>query len=197
MLNQKNQTCHMKHFCERESFNRKRQLYTDGSYRESRYEVWDPCYQGGPDEVPDEVLVYEAESKEECEAYMATQGKALELRENGVCQVCDLYEKRQAHLREGRVDPFYLVVSGTSRHYGGPEEGGWWYNWTEILEVRRAFTFQEGLRQARELRDKYPQPKYDIYSCANDGEPNTEITLCYGEADPRWPHESTERPRYE
>lgn len=26
----------------------------------------------------------------------------------------------------------YITIYVTTREYGGPEEGGWWYNWTEI-----------------------------------------------------------------
>lgn len=29
--------------------------------------------------------------------------------------------------------PRYLSVYVTTRHYGGPEEGGWWYNWHRLV----------------------------------------------------------------
>ena len=31
----------------------------------------------------------------------------------------------------------YVTAYRVSRHYGGPEEGGWWYNWWEPLESVR------------------------------------------------------------
>jgi len=189
-------TCHMKHFCRRESFNRKREMYTAQSYKESKYEVWDPYYQS-PDEESDEVLVYESDDKSECEAFIASGAQRCELRENGVCGVCDLYDCRQADLKVGKVPPFFLVVSSTCRYYGGPEEGGWWYDKTYIEEVFRAYTLKEGLRRGRELKEKYPQPKYNRYSCANRGEGDIRIQLCYSECDPRWPSENPERPRFE
>ena len=188
-------TCPLKHYCERHAF------VMNNLYHgtEKKYEVildhtndpeWDD-----PSDV--EEKVFESDFKNECEAFITQGAQRCELRVNGVCKVCDMYDARQRALKEGRVRPFYLVVEGTSRHYGGPEEGGWWYDWHEVLEVRRAFTLEEGLRQARALRESYPQPRYNRYSCANRGEPDTRIRLCYGEDDPRWPTESTHRPRYE
>ena len=32
----------------------------------------------------------------------------------------------------------WINVYSTTRHYGGPEEGGWWYNWEECI-VSTAF----------------------------------------------------------
>jgi len=189
------QTCHRKHYCERKAF------IMNNLYHgtEKKYEVildhtndpeWDD-----PSDVMEKV--FESDFKNECEAFITQGAQRCTLKVNGICKVCDMYDARKAALKDGRVRPFYLVVEGTSRHYGGPEEGGWWYDWHEVLEVRRAFTLEEGLRQMRDLRDSYPQPRYNRYSCANRGEPDTRIVLCYGEGDPRWPVTSTHRPRYE
>lgn len=54
------------------------------------------------------------------------------------------------------VVPFYVAAIGISRHYGGPEEGGWWYDVTDVIEARRAWTWRDGLRHARELRANHP-----------------------------------------
>ncbi len=194
-----NRTCHMKHFCEREIFLR-RNAYEAGKGKEFKYEVWDPYASLRHDwDSPDttEECVLQTDSKDEAQAFITQGAQRCELRENGICKVCDMYDKRQTDMSEGKVRPFYLVVSSTSRHYGGPEEGGWWYDRTEVVEVRKAFTLEQGLFHARKLRENYPQPKYNRFSMANRGEGDTRIHLCYGEDDPRWPTESKERPRYE
>jgi hypothetical protein len=188
-------TCPMKHHCERSAW--------VSSYRrpmEKKYEVWDTQANLDPEwDDPDtnEHMVFTSDDKSECEAFIANGAQRCELRENGVCLVCDMYDKRKVDLAEGRVQPFYIVAYGISRHYGGPEEGGWYYNWTDVHEVRRVFTVQEGIRQMRQLSEKYPQPRFDRYSCANQGEDDNYFVLCYGEQDPRWPKQSTHRPRYE
>ena len=28
----------------------------------------------------------------------------------------------------------FVTAYEVTRHYGGPEEGGWWYNWYELIE---------------------------------------------------------------
>jgi hypothetical protein len=188
-------TCPLRHYCERHQFIMNNLFHGT----ESKYDVvvdhtndpeWDD-----PRDVTERV--FSSDFLNEAEAYIAQHAPTGKVNVNGVCKVCDMYDRRQKALKEGRVLPYYIVASGISRHYGGPEEGGWWYDWTEILGVRRAFTLEEGLRAVRALREEYPQPRYGRHSCANRGEPDTHITLCYGEDDPRWPTESTQRPRYE
>lgn len=193
-------TCHMRHFCERTNFNTRRSYEVGKDGYEYKYEVWDPMANLRHDwDDPDtnEEMVFQSDDKSECEAFIRQGAQRCEIRENGVCEVCDLYDRRQADLKEGKVRPFYLVHYGISRHYGGPEEGGWWYDWTSINEVRKAYTLEQGLRHAKEMKDKYGQPRYNRYSCANRGEGDNYMVVCYGENDPRWPHESTQRPRYE
>jgi hypothetical protein len=188
-------TCPLKHYCYRQAFvmnnlyhgtEKKYEVHVD----HTNDELWDD-----PSDVMERV--FESDFKNEAEAYISQHCPHGKIVENGQCRVCDLYDKRQGALKNGCVLPFYLVVEGTSRHYGGPEEGGWWYDWHTVLEVRQAFTLGGALRQARLLREKYPQPRYNRYSCANRGEEDTRIVLCYGEDDPRWPNETKQRPRYE
>lgn len=114
-----------------------------------------------------------------------------------VCEICDAREARRAAAKAGRMLPYYIIAEGISRHYGGHEEGGWWYDRCQILEVRKAYTFRQGLAHARELREMYPQPRYGRGSCANRGEPETVLRVVYGENDPRWPEESHGRPHYD
>lgn len=187
-------TCNSKHYCERHAFVMNNLYYgTEKKYQVMLDHTNDPEW----DDTDVWENVFESDFRNECEAFIQQGAQRCSLRVNGICQVCDLYDSRKRALKEGRVRPFYLVVEGISRHYGGPEEGGWWYDWREVLEVRRAFTLSEGLRQMRQLREEYPQPRYNRYSCANRGEPEPRVVLCYGEEDPRWPQESTHRPRYE
>lgn len=101
---------------------------------------------------------------------------------------------RQEAMRNGIVNPFYVVASNVSRCYGGPEEGGWYYDWTSILEVRKVWDWKGALKAMRELRDKYPQPRYNRHSVLGH-EGDYFINMCY-DVD-QFPRESTERPRYE
>lgn len=165
--------------------------------REYKFEVRIPYT---ADDCGDEwETVFGGATRQECDAYISTSDlQNAEIVENGVCAVCDMYEARKEAVAKGKMLPFLIVVTGTSRHYGGPEEGGWWYDRDEVLEVRRAFTFEQGLRHARELREEYPAPRYNRFSCANRGEPDVHIRCVYGENDPRFPQDSPPgRPRYE
>jgi len=47
-------------------------------------------------------------------------------------------EKIKRAIRNWRGDrrPRFITIYSTTRHYGGPEEGGWWYNWSECLETK-------------------------------------------------------------
>lgn len=113
------------------------------------------------------------------------------------CDVCLAYERRKAANSQGKVLPFYVTVEGISRSYGGPEEGGWWYDRRTILAIRRVYTVSAALRTIRELREEFPQPRYNRFSCANRGENDIRIAVCYDESDPRWPEETQGRPSYE
>lgn len=34
------------------------------------------------------------------------------------------------------MKPRYITAYAVTRHYGGPEEGGWWYNWYSVIETQ-------------------------------------------------------------
>lgn len=40
-------------------------------------------------------------------------------------------EERSTYPRDGQV--VYFSVYTVTRRYGGPEEGGWWYNWSDHI----------------------------------------------------------------
>lgn len=94
-----------------------------------------------------------------------------------------------------KVPPLYAVAVRTTSHYGGPEEGGWWYDWTDILDVRRTFTFRGMLATVRALRAEHDTDQRGRGSVlGNRGDVTVYLT--------RHEHlidglQSTERPRYE
>ena len=82
--------------------------------------------------------------------------------ERGGCIHCIRTKARRERISQvdrGEHPRFYVVAYSIPRHYGGPEEGGWWYDRTSIAGVRSAFTLQGGLHQARELRSEFPSCK--------------------------------------
>ena len=69
------------------------------------------------------------------------------------------HEARRQRAKEtqgGRCVPFFVVAEGTSRRYGGPQEGGWWYDDTEALDVFQSWTWRQALAIARKLREDWP-----------------------------------------
>ncbi len=68
-----------------------------------------------------------------------------------------------------RMHPIYVVVQSISRHYGGPEEGGWWYDFCNTEEVHTVWGWQDARRLTRQLQEEYGQPRFNRYSAANRG----------------------------
>lgn len=62
---------------------------------------------------------------------------------------------RLAEIRQGKLPPMYAVAVRTTRHYGGPEEGGWYFDHTDVIDVRRAFTFRSLLATVRALQAEH------------------------------------------
>jgi len=49
----------------------------------------------------------------------------------------------------------YITVYHVTRHYGGPEEGGWWYNWNKPVETGKIpKKFQGNTSRARNKVDQ-------------------------------------------
>lgn len=88
-------------------------------------------------------------------------------------------------------EKIYVSVYKVTRHFGGHEEGGWWYNWFECLE-----TIPTRVKFAEEIHD-YLEEEYkkyrhgDIYSVL--GGVDIEI---YAEEKPA-SRQTRERPTYE
>ncbi len=63
---------------------------------------------------------------------------------------------RLAQIKRGYCPPMYAVVCRTFRQYGGPEEGGWYYDHCQIEECRRAWDFRGLLKAVRDMRETHP-----------------------------------------
>lgn len=117
--------------------------------------------------------------------------------DDDTCGICRATTARKTAVDAGRCPCFLVVAVTIARCYGGPEEGGWWYDRTDVVDVRRAFTMKGGLVAARALRAEWPQPRYSRGSVL--GGADVYIRTFYGEDDPRFAAlmEPQERPRYE
>lgn len=49
----------------------------------------------------------------------------------------------------------YVNVYLVDRAYGGPEEGGWWYDYGEVVESRHCETLFEVLAEKKKMQAKY------------------------------------------
>lgn len=86
----------------------------------------------------------------------------------------------------------FLNVYSITRHYGGAEEGGWWYNWYECIEVFPVRDKEQGEQLKQWLFEQHKGKKRgDIYSVLG----GTDV-LVYLEDEPK-KSETKERPYYE
>lgn len=88
----------------------------------------------------------------------------------------------------------HLTVYNTTRHYGGPEEGGWWYNWTNVrysLPIHNLTEEEAELLKA--LLNKVHPSEGNIYSTRGGCEVDIELE----EDDKVGEMATKERPRYE
>ena len=86
----------------------------------------------------------------------------------------------------------FLNVYSITRHYGGDEEGGWWYNWYECLEVFPVRDEEQGEQLRQWLFEQHEGRKHgDIYSVLGG-----EDIQVYLEDEPK-ESETKERPYYE
>lgn len=89
------------------------------------------------------------------------------------------------------TEPRYLSVYEVTRHYGGPEEGGWWYNLYDLVTTVHVPPHED----LEEVRDQL-QAKYgdlaqgDIYSVLGGVAVSVVVESTPGE------HQSTGRPTY-
>lgn len=84
------------------------------------------------------------------------------------------------------------VVQSISRHYGGPEEGGWWYDLEVNEESSRAFGLAGAIKLLRTLEEEFVRNRHDRYSVLGG-----EDYCFYLTTSDDLPRETTSRPRYE
>lgn len=57
------------------------------------------------------------------------------------------------------VAVIYVAVYDVTREFGGPEEGGWWYDSGTLIDVRTTTNMDEAKRLKDELAEDYPMTK--------------------------------------
>lgn len=90
---------------------------------------------------------------------------------------------------------FFVARVGISRHFGGQEEGGWWYDWTTVESVWSFRNARVARRFARRLEREEAAyaPRHDRFSVL--GGTDREIRRTSNpDAIAEW--QSRERPRY-
>lgn len=65
-------------------------------------------------------------------------------------------DMRRRDLKEGAELPVYVGVVSVTRHYGGPEEGGWYYDWHQVEDIATCYSFLDTLRAVKSFRRVYP-----------------------------------------
>lgn len=85
-----------------------------------------------------------------------------------------------------------VAVYEVTRMYGGPEEGGWWYDWTHIVMLRKFSSLRKAQKAKYDARRMYPKEHFNRHSCAGNADTYVEI---HTSADKVW-EETTARPTY-
>lgn len=52
---------------------------------------------------------------------------------------------------------YYINVYSVERMYGGPEEGGWWYDLGEPVLSRKTKSYRKAVRMAERLKKRWPK----------------------------------------
>lgn len=102
----------------------------------------------------------------------------------------------EADIRRSKTEkePVYVGVVSVARCYGGPEEGGWYYDWHQVEEILKCNSFRCLLATVRTMREQYPPDRFGRYSAAGGRD-----FYIYMSRDKRLieNQQTTERPRYE
>ena len=93
---------------------------------------------------------------------------------------------------EARYSRRYINVYCVTRQYGGPEEGGWWYNWRAYVKGYKFDTAKEAEESLEELSDLWHEGDTgNIYSVLGGEEYNVILEEYYAQSKTRY------RPHYE
>jgi hypothetical protein len=91
--------------------------------------------------------------------------------------------------------PAFVTAYFINREYGGPEEGGWWYNSSTLIESVQVSTPEEAYKKVIELfekyREEYNDDKYELSSVMSQGKLSVLTEKIKGE------NQNTEKPVYE
>jgi hypothetical protein len=64
---------------------------------------------------------------------------------------------------------YYVQTIEISRHYGGPEEGGWWYDFSRVLYSTR-LKKRAAKKLGKKLLREIPEQRYDRFSVLGDSD---------------------------
>jgi hypothetical protein len=94
----------------------------------------------------------------------------------------------------------YITAYAVTRHYGGPEEGGWWYNWYKSIESIHIPKKYQGTSKralnAVALREKALQLKLDYINEGDIYRVTGGVLLITCVESVKNENETTERPYY-
>ena len=95
----------------------------------------------------------------------------------GVCENRSQYRlaKRIARKMQNDSGKNSLILCAVVEHvrvYGGSEEGGWWRNISQVVEVKQVFRWQRATSVLRDFKKGYICSRFGIYSCGNQGQPD-------------------------
>lgn len=104
----------------------------------------------------------------------------------------ELWAEVEAFLKAKREETrMFVTAYEVTRHYGGPEEGGWWYNWFEPIQTVPVAK-EDAETMVSVLKERYEdRVEGNIYSVLG----GTAVDVII-EDEPAT-HATTERPRYE
>jgi hypothetical protein len=79
--------------------------------------------------------------------------------DSGLCFTCERKNARKARVAKvqtGEMVPFYVAAIGIDRCFGGPEEGGWYYDVNSVLKVFKVWDVKHAVRMTDLLKEEFP-----------------------------------------
>ena len=79
--------------------------------------------------------------------------------DDGIADGGEPYTNEEMDLRE--EGPFFVSTYEVARAFGGPEEGGWWYNVTTKVKSFKVTSYQQAEKAAKVLYNEINQGDLD------------------------------------